>query len=172
MAPKKPDGKAFDKRLSKSMQGLRYGNITGDPSAKLRVNKNVAGDRMTTGEPNARLSVNKSVAGDRMTTGEPNARMPIGGFRPDPKNKSIFGRKPPVKKPEIEDPPLPPSDDTDTPTSPPPASPPPATSGPVPTQWPEIVDYFFPNGGTGYKDGGLVRGGGAATKGRGRGRIV
>lgn len=78
------------------------------------------------------------------------------------------GRK--KSTPEIEDPPLPPTDgngngDGSGGTGG-------NTAPAVPKRWPEIVDHFFPRGGTGYKEGGLVRGGGAAVKGRGRGRIV
>lgn len=78
------------------------------------------------------------------------------------------------KKPQIEDPPLPPTDGngdgsgdgsgggtTSTLTK------------PKSNNWPDIVSFYFPEGArTQYKAGGLVRGGGAATKGRGRGRIV
>lgn len=73
------------------------------------------------------------------------------------------------KKPKPEDPPSPPS--------PPPASPPPPPPpAPAPTQyqnkdWTKVVGHYFPES-PGMKAGGLVRGGGAAMKGRGRGRIV
>ena len=61
--------------------------------------------------------------------------------------------------PEKEDPPLPPLD--------------PTSGRPASNNWPDIVKFYFPKGaGTQYKDGGLVRGGGCAAKGRGRGKIV
>lgn len=70
------------------------------------------------------------------------------------------------KPPEKEDPPLPPTDgsgDGTTPTS----------AKPKSNSWPDIVAFNFPEGARKqYKDGGLVRGGGKATKGRGRGRMV
>lgn len=72
-------------------------------------------------------------------------------------------------EPKIEDPPLPPTDGGsggagDTPTT---------DSRPKSNSWPDIVAHYFPKGaGTQYKDGGLVRGGGCASKGRGRGKIV
>ena len=72
-------------------------------------------------------------------------------------------------EPKIEDPPLPPSDggsggsDGTTPTD----------SRPKSNSWPDIVAHYFPKGaGTQYNEGGLVRGGGCAAKGRGRGKIV
>lgn len=67
-------------------------------------------------------------------------------------------------EPDKEDPPLPPVD--------PPA--PDSLSGrPASNNWPDIVKFYFPKGaGTQYKEGGLVRGGGAAQRGKGRGRIV
>lgn len=67
-------------------------------------------------------------------------------------------------KPEKEDPPLPPTDGgTITP----------ASGKPKSNSWPDIIAFNFPEGARKqYKDGGLVRGCGAATKGRGRGRIV
>ena len=49
----------------------------------------------------------------------------------------------------------------------------PETARPKSNSWPHIVEFNFPKGaGKYYKDGGLVRGGGKATKGRGRGRMV
>lgn len=75
-------------------------------------------------------------------------------------------------KPEIEDPPLPPVDGDDNGDGTGGTGGNTSTSGAVPKVWPAIVDHFFPNGGTGYATGGLVRGGGAAQRGRGRGRIV
>jgi hypothetical protein len=58
----------------------------------------------------------------------------------------------------------------------PPVEPPsedPASLRPASNNWPDIVKFYFPKGaGTQYKEGGLVRGGGAAQRGRGRGRIV
>ena len=72
-------------------------------------------------------------------------------------------------EPKIEDPPLPPSDGGSggsggtTPTD----------SRPKSNSWPDIVAHYFPKGaGTQYNEGGLVRGGGCAAKGRGRGKIV
>lgn len=59
------------------------------------------------------------------------------------------------------------------PPSPPPPPPDPASLRPASNNWPDIVKFYFPKGaGTQYKDGGLVRGGGAAQRGKGRGRIV
>lgn len=67
-------------------------------------------------------------------------------------------------KPDKEDP-LPPS--------PPPPPEDPASLRPASNNWPDIVKFYFPKGaGTQYKDGGLVRGGGKAQRGSGRGRIV
>lgn len=104
----------------------------------------------------------------------------IGVRNPIPGNSSSFGRVPPLRglkrnKPAVEDPALPPTDGSvggaTTPTTPTtPVSPPP--TAPVPKEWSAIVNHYFPNGGTGYKAGGLVRGCGAATKGGGRGKIV
>lgn len=55
-------------------------------------------------------------------------------------------------------------------------APPPVTpevSRPKSNSWPDIVANYFPKGaGTQYKEGGLVRGGGKAVKGRGRGKFV
>lgn len=68
-------------------------------------------------------------------------------------------------KPDKEDPPLPPVDD-DTDVDP-------SMGRPKSNSWPDIVAFNFPKGaGKYYKDGGLVRGGGKAVKGRGRGKIV
>ena len=72
-------------------------------------------------------------------------------------------------EPEKEDPPLPPVDSgsggsggANT-----------AESRPKSNNWPDIVAHYFPKGaGTQYNAGGLVRGGGCAAKGRGRGKIV
>jgi hypothetical protein len=69
-------------------------------------------------------------------------------------------------EPKKEDPPLPPVDGGSggaTPTG----------SRPASNNWPDIVAHYFPKGaGTQYNEGGLVRGGGCAAKGRGRGKIV
>lgn len=67
--------------------------------------------------------------------------------------------------PDKEDPELPPTDgDGDTESS---------IGRPKSNSWPDIVAFNFPTGaGKYYKDGGLVRGGGKAVKGRGRGKIV
>jgi hypothetical protein len=55
--------------------------------------------------------------------------------------------------------------------APPPVKPEPTR--PKSNSWPDIVANYFPKGaGTQYKDGGLVRGGGKAVKGRGRGKFV
>ena len=56
-------------------------------------------------------------------------------------------------------------------TAPPPVTP--EATRPKSNSWPDIVANYFPKGaGTQYKDGGLVRGGGRAVKGRGRGKFV
>ena len=69
-------------------------------------------------------------------------------------------------EPKKEDPPLPPVDGGSGGTIP-------TGSRPASNNWPDIVAHYFPKGaGTQYKDGGLVRGGGCAAKGRGRGKIV
>jgi hypothetical protein len=77
-----------------------------------------------------------------------------------------------VKKddePKIEDPPLPPADGGSGGSG----GTTPAGSRPASNNWPDIVAHYFPKGaGTQYNEGGLVRGGGCAAKGRGRGRIV
>lgn len=75
-------------------------------------------------------------------------------------------------KPKPDDPTTPPP--TDDPTNPPnPNDPTQATARPKSNSWPDIIKFNFPKGaGKQYKDGGLVRGGGKATKGRGRGRFV
>lgn len=55
-------------------------------------------------------------------------------------------------------------------------APPPVTpevARPKSNSWPDIVANYFPKGaGTQYKEGGLVRGGGKAVRGRGRGKFV
>ena len=89
----------------------------------------------------------------------------IPAFFPGGDFSGYGGRK--KATPEIEDPPLPPTDGTGDGSGGGGIS-----TASVPKTWPAIVDHFFPNGGTGYKDGGLVRGGGRAQKGRGRGKIV
>lgn len=67
--------------------------------------------------------------------------------------------------PEVEDPELPPTDDTGGGTTP-------SIGRPKSNSWPDIVGFYFPEGaGNYYKDGGLVRGGGKALRGRGRGRM-
>ena len=69
-------------------------------------------------------------------------------------------------EPKTEDPVLPPTDggSDGTPTT---------DSRPASNNWPDIVAHYFPKGaGTQYNEGGLVRGGGCAAKGRGRGKIV
>ena len=69
-------------------------------------------------------------------------------------------------EPKIEDPPLPPADGGSGGTTP-------TESRPASNNWPDIVAHYFPKGaGTQYNEGGLVRGGGCAAKGRGRGKIV
>lgn len=42
---------------------------------------------------------------------------------------------------------------------------------PKSNNWSDIVGHYFPRGADNYKAGGLVRGGGVASKGRGRGRM-
>lgn len=67
-------------------------------------------------------------------------------------------------EPDKKDPPLPPVD---------PPAPDPLSGRPASNNWPDIVKFYFPKGaGTQYKEGGLVRGGGKAVKGRGRGKFV
>lgn len=79
-----------------------------------------------------------------------------GGNKPRPKPKP--------KPPEKEDPPLPPLDDENVD---------PSLARPKSNSWPDIVAFNFPKGaGKYYRDGGLVRGGGKAVKGRGRGKMV
>lgn len=71
--------------------------------------------------------------------------------------------KPKPKPPKPEDP-LPPTDDED---------PKPEAVKPKSNSWVDIVAANFPSGaGKYYRDGGLVRGGGKAVKGRGRGKMV
>jgi hypothetical protein len=70
-----------------------------------------------------------------------------------------------TKDPKIEDPVLPPTDGSGSAT--------PVSSRPKSNNWPDIVAHYFPKGaGTQYNAGGLVRGGGCAAKGRGRGKVV
>ena len=106
----------------------------------------------------------ESVAAGNPRTG-PNNNAAVNSSR-----TSVAANKTPAeKKPNIEDPTLPPTDGTGGGTTTPTPTP---TKGPVPKDWAGIVNHFFPNGGNVYKDGGLVRGGGCAAKGRGRGKIV
>lgn len=73
-------------------------------------------------------------------------------------------RKNAPDEPPKEDPPLPPLVDNGVDY---------ASGRPKSNSWSDIVAFNFPKGaGKQYKDGGLVRGGGCAAKGRGRGRIV
>ncbi len=90
---------------------------------------------------------------------------------------SSFAKK---KKPKPPGFPKPPPGDDDKPIKPPigdnPIKPPVAPmppSKPKSNSWPDIVAHYFPRGaGDYYNEGGLVRGGGKAQKGKGRGRIV
>ena len=67
-------------------------------------------------------------------------------------------------EPDKENPPLPPVE---------PPTEDPASLRPASNNWPDIVKFYFPKGaGNQYKEGGLVRGGGKAQRGSGRGRIV
>ena len=109
----------------------------------------------------------ESVAAGDPRTG-PNNNAPVNSSR-----TSVAATKTPAqKKPNIEDPALPPTDGTGGGTTAPTPTAAKAESGPIPTDWAGIVNHFFPRGGTGYKDGGMVRGGGCAAKGFGRGKIV
>ena len=78
----------------------------------------------------------------------------------------------PVVKPPIIKPPI-----GDKPVAKPPIIKPPIGDMPAgrprSNSWPDIVAHYFPKGaGDYYSEGGLVRGGGKAQKGKGRGRIV
>jgi hypothetical protein len=107
------------------------------------------------------------LAGDPRT-GPPSLSDPI--ISVNSSKAPVAVKKPPAEdKPAIEDPALPPTDGTGGGTTTPKPTP---TKGPVPKDWAGIVNHFFPNGGNVYKGGGLVRGGGCATKGRGRGKFV
>jgi hypothetical protein len=115
-----------------------------------------------------------SVASGDPRAGPPSVGDPVitvnSSKAPVAVKKPPAGNKPPAEdKPAIEDPALPPTDGTGGGTTTPKPTP---TKGPVPKDWAGIVNHFFPNGGNVYKGGGLVRGGGCATKGRGRGKFV
>lgn len=61
---------------------------------------------------------------------------------------------------------------TTTPGSATQATPKPTAIRPKSNKWEDIVKAYFPKtGGNVYKDGGIVRGGGAAQRGRGRGKM-
>jgi hypothetical protein len=127
-----------------------------------------------TGSPNAKLTVQNPI-NSGIGTGIVNARVPIqnsavngsvSGTNKDPR----FSKKPPGKKnPQIEDPALPPFDSTGTPL--PTSAPQPAPQPYMNKDWSKVVSHYFPET-EGMKAGGLVRGGGCAVKGSGRGKIV
>lgn len=95
------------------------------------------------------------------TGGAPNIMSLMGVLARARKNAPD---KPDKDEPEKEDPPLPPLVDNGVDY---------ASGRPKSNSWSDIVAFNFPKGaGKQYKDGGLVRGGGCAAKGRGRGRIV
>lgn len=158
-----------------------------NPSKVFRDIESVAAGNPRTGvvktiKPNTRPSISPANPSKifrdsgSVESGNPRSGPPSVGDTIIPVNSSYNPavKKQPAgkKKPAIEDPALPPTDGTGdtttTPTTPSPTS----AKGPVPKQWSAIVDHFFPNGGNVYKAGGLVRGGGCAAKGRGRGKII
>jgi len=167
IAPKKTPAKVLtpaEKRAAstadmvKQLQAsLNNGTATGSPNAKLTV-QNPINSGIGTGIVNARVPIQNSAVNGL-----------VSGTNKDPR----FSKKPPGKKnPQIEDPALPPFDSTGTP---PPAG---GTSTPQPApqpymnkDWSKVVSHYFPETER-MKDGGLVRGGGCAVKGSGRGKIV
>lgn len=95
------------------------------------------------------------------TGGAPNIMSLMGVLMRARKNAPD---KPDKDEPDKEDPPLPPLLDNGVDY---------ANSRPKSNSWPDIIGFNFPKGaGKQYKDGGLVRGGGKAVKGRGRGKMV
>lgn len=158
-ARKLPDNKKFMKRFRSSLRdGISPVNDR-DGTARYRNNQNA--DHLNPNAPRPQFSGNGQNADHLKNAGAGGGKAKAG--------KGAFGKKRPGKKPEIEDPPLPPTDGSGNTPSPPPA-PPPAPLY-MNADWSKVVGHYFPES-SGMKDGGLVRGGGAATKGRGRGRMV
>jgi len=128
---------------------LNNGTATGSPKAKLMV-QNPINSGIGTGIVNARVPIQNSAVNGS-----------VAGANKDPR----FSKKPPGKKnPQIEDPALPPTGSTGTPKQP-------APQPYMNKDWSRVVSHYFPET-EGMKDGGLVRGGGCAVKGSGRGKIV
>jgi len=158
-----------------------------NPSKIFRDSESVAAGNSSAGvvktvKPNTRPSISPANPSkifrdsESVAAGDPRTGPPSVGDRITPVNssKTPVVKKNPAgkKKPAIEDPALPPTDGTGGGTTTPKPAAPKPERGPVPKDWAGIVNHFFPSGGNVYKAGGLVRGGGCAAKGRGRGKIV
>lgn len=198
--PTPKPGKLTQASFQKNFENaFKSGSLSPGSPPVMRVNKQVAGDPIAgvTDFSNPRISVNKLVAGDKIVgIGGPDVRDPRGAGRAalDQKNINFGGGSISAggfggagggagggkggggrggkgdggkggggkgdddsnDKPIVE-PPV-------TPVTPKPATP------YMNADWSKVVSHYFPQ--TGMKDGGLVRGGGAAVRGRGRGKMV
>ena len=184
--PTPKPGKLTQASFQKNFENaFKSGSLSPGSPPVMRVNKQVAGDPIAgvTDFSNPKISVNKLVAGDKIVgIGGPDVRDPRGaGVAALDQKKINFGNKggglggglgggkggggkggggkgddgsndKPIVAPPV------------TPVTPKPATP------YMNADWSKVVSHYFPQ--TGMKDGGLVRGGGAAVRGRGRGKMV
>lgn len=184
--PTPKPGKLTQASFQKNFENaFKSGSLSPGSPPVMRVNKQVAGDPIAgvTDFSNPKISVNKLVAGDKIVgIGGPDVKDPRGaGVAALDQKKINFGNKggglggglgggkggggkggggkgddgsndKPIVEPPV------------TPVTPKPATP------YMNADWSKVVSHYFPQ--TGMKDGGLVRGGGAAVRGRGRGKMV